>query len=40
MFRCLDGEIAQMDIPTMQAEILNAPDIPPEVKDLVRVRFG
>jgi hypothetical protein len=40
MFRCLDGEIAQMDIPTMQAEILNAPDIPHEVKAMVRARFA
>lgn len=40
MFRCLDGEIAWVDIPDLCAEILSAPDIPDEVKARIRERFG
>jgi hypothetical protein len=40
MFRCLDGEFVLMDIPDMRSKILSAPDIPGDVKVLIRARFG
>lgn len=40
MFRCLDGEISRIDIPNMQTELLNAPDIPLEAKTRIRARLG
>lgn len=40
MFRCLDGEIALMDTPALRSELLNAPDVPHEVKAQVRARLS
>ncbi len=40
MFRCLEGEIPLMDIPHLRSELQSAPDVPHEVKALIRARFG
>jgi len=40
MYRCLDGELALMDVPDLAAELLAAPDVPAEVKNRVRARWG
>jgi len=40
MYRCLDGDLPQIDLPDLSAELLAAPDVPAEVKDRVRARWG
>ena len=40
MYRCLDGDLAQIDLPDLAAELLAAPDVPAEVKNRVRARWG
>lgn len=40
MYRCLDGDLPQIDLPDLAAELLAAPDVPAEVKHRVRARWG
>ena len=40
MYRCLDGDLAQIDLPDLAAELLAAPDVPAEVKNRVRARWS
>ncbi len=40
MFRCLDGELAQIASPDLLTEILESPDIPDEAKTIIRAQLS